>query len=764
MLFLLPAAAMAEGEDEQKKPLSDANITGHVEHARTLEHLPYITITVKGTNIGTTTDATGHYFLKNLPAGDITIVASALGYKTAEQKITMVAKKNMEVNFLLEEESVSMDEVVISATRNEVKKRESAVVVNVASTKLFESTASSTLAETMNFQPGLRVENNCGNCGVTQLRINGLDGQYSQILLDSRPIFGSLANMYGLDLLPLSMIERVEVIRGGGSALFGSSAIGGVVNIITKDPLRNTLSLSNTTNIFENGKTDVNTSLNGSFVSDNQKAGVYIFGMVRDRQPYDRNGDGFSDLTKITSETIGFRGYYKTSANSRLTAEYHRIHEFRRGGDNVDRPPHEAMIAEQLNHKINGGGLKYDFHTPGLKHMLSIYTSAQKIDRESYFGTDMNMDSYGTTKDLTLVAGGQYTYRMDRLLFMPAELTAGLEYNRNELRDDYLGLDRHLEQDTFVYGGFLQNEWRNEKLSFLLGARLDKHNLMESVVFSPRANIRYSPNQNIGLRASYSSGYRAPQTYNEDLHIDAVAGVLSLIHNAPGLKPEYSHSVSLSADLYHNFGRLQTNLLVEGFYTSLQDVFALVQVGIDDDGNFEMERRNESGATVAGMNLEAKLGIPGIFEVQLGYTYQQSRYKEPFTWAEDSGLEPQRRMFRSPDSYGYFTSDFTITRQFRASLFGNYTGPMLVQHVKYDYDTDTETNLQKTTRSFFDLGVKLAYVFPLSMGIDLEVNAGVRNIFDSFQSDLDSGSRRDSAYVYGPSLPRMFFVGLKFSM
>ena len=173
----------------------------------------------------------------------------------------------------------------------------------------------------------MRVETNCGNCGTTQLRINGLEGQYSQVLLDSRPIFSSLASVYGLEQLPVAMIERVEVIRGGGSALFGANAIGGVVNIITKEPLRNSVTLSNTTNIFEGGTADFNTSLNGSFVSDDYKMGVYLFGMIKDRDSYDRNGDGFSDIPKLNSETAGFRAYYKTSPYTRLTAEYHHIHE-----------------------------------------------------------------------------------------------------------------------------------------------------------------------------------------------------------------------------------------------------------------------------------------------------------------------------------------------------------------------------------------------------------------------------------------------------
>ncbi len=227
-----------------------------------------------------------------------------MGYRSAEQTVDS-PDKTIEVNFSLTEEALSVEEVVVSASRTETNKKTSPTIVSVASAKLFESTASCNLAETMNFQSGLRVETNCGNCGTTQLRINGLEGQYSQVLLDSRPIFSSLASVYGLEQLPVAMIERVEVIRGGGSALFGANAIGGVVNIITKEPLRNSVTLSNTTNIFEGGTADFNTSLNGSFVSDDYKMGVYLFGMIHS-DSYDRNGDGFSDIPKLNSETAGF--------------------------------------------------------------------------------------------------------------------------------------------------------------------------------------------------------------------------------------------------------------------------------------------------------------------------------------------------------------------------------------------------------------------------------------------------------------------------
>ncbi|MBQ2429794.1 MAG: TonB-dependent receptor, partial [Alistipes sp.] len=566
ILFTIGFTANASA---QREKATDANIHGHVIDAKTRTHIPLVTISIQGTTIGTVADATGHYYLKNLPTGDYTIVAEAVGLKSVEQRVTIEPRKSVEINFVMEEESLNMDEVVVSATRNETNKKSTATIVNVASAKLFENTASSNLAESMKFQPGLRVENTCGNCGAVQLRINGLDGQYSQILLDSNPIFSSLAGVYGLEQLPVAMIERVEVIRGGGSALFGSNAIGGVVNIITKEPLRNSLTLSHTSNVLESGDAEFNTSLNGSFVSDDNRAGVYLFGMIKDRDAYDRNGDGFTDITRMQSETIGFRGYYKTSMQSKLTAEYHHIKEHRRGGDNIDEPPHMAEIAEQVDHKIDGGSLRWNYFAPNSRHLFDIHASMQAISRDSYYGTGKDPNAYGETKDLTVVAGAQYSYIFDKCLFMPAQFTAGFEYTYNDLDDHSIGFDRRIKQTVQTAGVFLQNEWRSDKLNFVIGGRLDKHNMMERVIFSPRANLRYSPHEDIGLRVSYSSGYRAPQAFDEDLHIDAVNNQSSIIELDPNLRPEYSHSFSASADLYHNFGRLQANLLLEGFYTIL---------------------------------------------------------------------------------------------------------------------------------------------------------------------------------------------------
>ncbi|MFI3266838.1 MAG: TonB-dependent receptor [Rikenellaceae bacterium] len=751
LLLLMVCTIMVTTLSAQR---TDAVVVGHVVNKESGEHLAYASVTIKGTTIGTVTDGTGHYTLSNLPVGSFTIVASSAGYSTEEFEIETVAKKTIECKFELEEQLIAVDQIVISSTKNETNKKYSATIVNVASTKLFENTASSTLAETMSFQSGLRIESTCGNCGSVQLRINGLEGQYTQVLLDSRPIFSSLAGVYGLEQLPVSMIERVEVIRGGGSALFGSSAIGGVVNIITKEPLRSSATISNTTNVLKGGTTDITTSLNSSFVSDDQKAGVYVFGMIKDREAYDRNEDGFSDVPTMSSETIGFRGFYKTSNYSKITAEYHHISEYRRGGDNLDLPAHEAFIAEQIEHDIHGGGLNYDYLSPNFKHKFNVYGSAQVIGRDTYYGADQDPDAYGHTDDKTFVAGAQYNYSYNWLL--PANFTFGAEYNYNDMHDVMEGYDRDLKQTTNIMGAFVQNEWSSDKLNFVVGGRLDKHNLIDEAIFSPRASLRFSPTENAGFRVSYSSGFRAPQAFNEDLHIEAVAGGVSLIELDPDLTPEFSHSFTASADLYHSFGEVQANLLIEGFYTKLDDVFTL-DIKDEVDGNIIWERSNGSGATVKGISAELMFGIPNTFEIQAGYTFQDSKYTEAEEWSED--VEATRTMFRSPDQYGYITANVNITPAFKASVFGNYTGTMLVQHCE-GYALQDEN---VWTETFWDFGVKLSYDIALTSLFNVELSAGVKNIFDEYQSDVEVGQYKDAGYVYGPSLPRTVFFGAKFS-
>lgn len=745
-----------QAADEPVLNPSDANIVGHIIDKKSGEHLPFINVFLQGTTIGTVSDGTGHYYLKNLPEGKFTLVMKSVGFKTIEKVIVSKKGKTLEINFQTEEDAVSLDGVVVSANRNETTRRLAPSLVNVLDTKVFERANATSLADGLNFQPGVRVENNCQNCGFQQVRINGLEGPYTQILIDSRSIFSALTGVYGLEQIPANMIERVEVMRGGGSALFGSSAIAGTINIITKEPQRNSAQLAHSLTMIGGSRPDNNTTLNASLVTDDHKAGVYIFGQNRTRSAYDHDGDGFSEIGHLNAKTVGLRSYIKTGTYSKLTFEYHNISEFRRGGNNLDLPPHETDITEQTEHNINGGGLKFDLFSKDYKHRLNVYASSQHTKRQSYYGAGKDPNAYGHTTDLPFIGGAQYAYEWANCLFMPAEFTGGAEYSHDNLEDVMIGYNRTIAQKVNIGSVFLQNEWKNTRWSFLVGGRFDKHNLIDHLIISPRANLRYNPTKDINLRLSYSSGFRAPQAFDEDLHITAVGGDVAIIQISPNLKEEKSQSISASADFYNRFDEVQTNFLIEGFYTDLSDVFLLEQIGRDDQNNLLLERRNGEGARVMGVNLEGKLAYEWI-QLQAGATLQRSRYKEPEHWSDNPTLKPQKKMFRSPDVYGYVTSSFNPLKKLSLSLTGTYTGSMLVQHFAGYVLEDRE----EKTPDFVDMSLKLAYDFPLLTSGTLQINAGIQNIFDSYQSDFDKGGSRDAGYVYGPVLPRSYFVGCK---
>lgn len=745
---------------ESSRQYSDANITGHVIEVGTGEHLPGITIRILETPHGATTNISGHYAIHNIEPGLYVVEARGVGFVSDKKKITIKKDETLELNFEIAPDAFNLEQVVVTGNRSEVRRRMSSSLVAVVGAPTLELVNANSLADGLCYQPGVRVENDCQNCGFTQVRINGLDGHYSQILMNSRPVFSALAGVYGLEHIPANMIERIEVMRGGGSALFGSSAIGGTVNIITKDPLSNCADVSHTlTSIGVTGALDNTTTINASVVGENDRIGLFAFGQNRVRDGYDHNGDGYTEIGKLKSQVFGFRSFLRTTQRSKLTLEYHGLHEYRRGGDNLDDQPHNAMVAEQTDHNVHAVDLQAQFWTPERVNNFTIFAAMQNTDRESYYGSEKDPNAYGRTKDLVVVAGGQYIRNFDHLLFMPSELNAGLEYNYNYLHDVTLGYNHDVTQKINIYSAYLQNEWRNDRWGFLVGARLDKHSLVKNAIISPRANIRYNPNENLNFRLTYSTGFRAPQAYDEDFHVAVVGGERVVTVLDPNLKEESSQSVSASADFFHNFGSVQTNFTLEGFYTDLRDVFVLRQLDEPDAaGNAVLERTNGSGARVWGMSLEGRVAFPFNLQLQAGVTLQKSRYKEAEYWSENPDVAPVKKMFRSPDTYGFFTVSYSPVKALQLSLSGTYTGSMLVQHLE---GSGTPIDEAVNTPDFFDASFKASYDIAIFNHAKIQLNAGVQNIFNAYQNDFDEGHLRDSGYIYGPMMPRSIFAGVK---
>jgi outer membrane receptor for ferrienterochelin and colicins len=746
--------------------------------------IPFANVYVKNGTNGTSTDIDGKFTL-NVPSGTSAIVVQSQGFRTQTKQISSEAEITQEVNFSLVEDVLGLEEVVVSATRNRISKKEAPVIVNVLSSKLFQATQSISLADGLNYQPGVRVETNCQNCGFTQVRLNGLGGQYTQILVNSRPVFSALNGVYGLEQIPISIIDRVEVVRSGGSALFGSNAIAGTINVITKEPINDSWEISSNLGIIGGEALDRNVNLNASTVSEDLTSGVTVYGIFRNRDAFDANDDGFTEITKLTNNSLGAKAFLRPNDNSRIGVDFTGIREYRRGGDRLDLAPQFTDITEDLDHNTIFTGVDYELFDDARKNSGTAYVSVQNTDRDSYYGglgggrtaadSIVANNAFGKTTDLAFVAGTKYTRNFKRDVF-----TTGLEYQLNDTKDAIPGYNRLVDQKVSSIGLYAQYEWKpSEKFTALVGARLDhvdvdgfytiqdvaRSSNVSETVLNPRLTILYNINEDLQFRGGYARGFRAPQAFNEDLHISSVGGEQRFVIVSDDLESEFSNAFTASFNYTKDFNKTQTNFLVEGFYTTLENPFTIVSTGTSlPNGSILEESRNGSGAFVAGTNLELSVSPSSDFLFQAGVTIQRSIFKEDQVLFEADGSVPGEQdvileeFVRSPDVYGFLNVNWTASEAFRFDVTGSYTGPMIAPRVISDSGfidlVDTE--------SFLDMTTKVTYHFDLKDTFHVELSGGVQNLFDSYQDDFDRGAGRDSDFIYGPNRPRTFFVGLKF--
>ncbi len=761
----------------QKK--SDAHILGHV--IANGEHIAYANVYIKNTTIGTSTDETGHYKLFNVPEGEYIVVARVLGYKIQEIPVKIKQGNTYEINFELEPDVLGLNEITVTGSRNEISRKESSVIVSMLSSKDLQVTTTNTINEGLNFLSGLRVENNCQNCGFNQLRMNGLEGPYSQILINSKAIFSGLAGVYGLELIPANMIERIEVVRGGGSSLYGSNAIGGTVNIILKDPINNTFNFGGNTSLigidknYSNPAIENNVSMNATVVTGDSRTGLSIYGYRRNRKHFDANGDDFSELSQAKNYTIGARTFHRFNSKTKISLDYFSINEDRRGGNGFDNLPHMSDITEGAEHNINTVSLNLDVFLNS-ESMFSVYSSGQHILRDSYYGANHSLSDYGKTFGLTTLSGIQYKCNVEK-----TSLLLGIERTDDFLKDKKLGYpdiynisfdsngNPEIEfvpdiivanQILVLNSAFMQLDRKIGLFKLSGGARFDNYSVKNNIensnisgnVVSPRINVLFTPTTNLQLRGSYSRGFRAPQVFDEDLHIETSGARQVINRNDPDLKQETSNSFTFSADYTKNFKNIFTNLLIEGFYTRLNNPFVNHIGEPDDNGVVIYTRTNaDAGATVYGINMELKIIPSSKFNFRGGYTYQRSLYDEEQEFDE-------RRFFRTPNSYGFAVLNYNVTNQIALNSSATYTGKMLVPYFGNTIEIPEGGELRTTSR-FFDMGAKISYSFKLN-GASMTLNAGIKNIFNSYQKDFDIGIDRDPSYIYGPLYPRTVYFGV----
>ncbi|KAF0236543.1 MAG: iron complex outermembrane recepter [Prolixibacteraceae bacterium] len=749
---------------------SDAVITGHVVSKG--EHIPFVNIYLENTTMGTTTDITGHYMLVDVPVGKFTIVAKMIGYKIQKKEIETQVNQTIEVKFELEEEFIRVDEVVITGTKTFKRQTESAVIVGVMDSRAIENVAAQTVSESLNFQPGLRMEIDCQTCNYSQLRMNGLGGAYSQILVNSRSVFSPLTGLYGLEQMPTEMVERIEIVRGGASALYGSSAIGGTVNIITRMPQRNSYKVTLNESVVGSSANDF--SVNGTLTALSQKrnAGMALYTSHRQRDWYDHNGDNFSELPALNNNSFGINSFFNLDENQKVEASFSSLHEYRYGGEMLDGAAYLAEQSEERTHNILTGGIDYTLTSDNNQTSFVVYAAGQNTNRNHFTGISPDNEAgkaeyfanppYGTSKNHTIQFGTQLNHTLYSFLLGVNVLTFGAEYLVDDVYDEIKTYNYLTDQNSRNFGTFLQSDWTvSQKITLLTGVRADKHNFVDDMIFNPRVSFLFKPNTNAQLRLSWSTGFRAPQAFDSDMHIAFAGGGIQTVELADDLKEERSQSWTTSFNWdkpteFHIYG-----FTVEGFYTLLKEAFILQETGTDADGNSLMQKQNGGKSHVTGATLEFRANYNRKLQAEAGITIQQSLYNEPVQWSEE--LPGVKDYLRSPNSYGYYTLTWTPTQKFKTTLSGIYTGSMLVPHYGVPgYAGNIQNDILFESPKFWETNLKISYTATAHrLDSSVEFFGGVGNIFNQYQNDFDSGKYRDSGYIYGPSKPRNFYVGIK---
>ncbi len=693
----------------------------------------------------TESDENGNFGIFEIPPGRYHLEVYAEGYMDYSSDTIHLQQDKLNFSIILIKKIA--EEIVVTATRTPKLFAETPVRTKIIDTEEIAKKAATTLADALYQTTGVRVENDCQNCNFTQVRINGMEGKYTQILIDSSPVVSAMTGVYGLEQIPAEMLARIEIVKGGGSALYGGNAVAGVINILTKEPQENRTTLKLHQEAIR-GKPYTNFAVRSSLLSKDLNTKAFLFASYQGREPVDLNEDSFSELGSISNTSFGFNFYqYFSAINSKLKLSFFRIFEERRGGDLFDKPPHEANTTEWI--KTNQIGLSSEWnHSLSGKLYYNLSFSLVDAKRNTYYGSHRDPNAYGATKNPLWFSNAQFNYQLGTHIF-----SFGIQYKRDKIKDEAIGYGRIIEDVYEESGIFLQDDFKIGKtVSLLTGVRLNKHSALDRIIFTPRLSLLINLTKEVSLRTSFSTGFRAPQVFDEDLHITQVGGEGMMVTNSADLKEEKSFSLNSGLDFGKQIGRSLIQFSVEAFYNKLFDTFVLHEIGRVEKARM-LERINGSGSEVFGVSFDFGLVLGPRFSLASGWTIQESRLDEP---------EPNfgsREFFRVPNVYGYMNMSYKNKKLVNVDFSAEYTGSMKAPH----FAGYIEEDRLETTQKFWVVNLKLQKSIDIPENNSMSVFLGVYNILNSYQPDLDKGMDRDSGYVYGPAKPRSLYLGFEFS-
>lgn len=516
----------------------NSTISGNIISITDNKPVEYANVFLKNTNHSALTNKNGEFTIKDIEAGNYTIIITAMGFVSYQTEIKLAEGENKTFNYTLKQDKNQLDEVVISGTMKEVSKLESPVPVEVYTADFFKANPTPSVFESLQNVNGVRPQLNCNVCNTGDIHINGLEGPYTMILIDGMPIVSGLSTVYGLTGIPQSLIERVEIVKGPASTLYGSEAVGGVINIITKKP-SNAPTFSG--DVFSTSWGEINTDLGYKFKVGKKANSLLGINYFNYQNPIDNNNDGFTDITLQNRLSVFNKWSFDRKDNKVSTIAGRYIYEDRwggemnwdesfRGGDSIYGESiytsrwelfgaYQLPVKEDITFQYSANG-----HDQNSVYGDVVYIAQQYVG----FGQLVWNKTIGKHNDFLLGATYRYTYYDDNT---PA--TAEVN-NTSKTKPSIINLP----------GVFIQDEITvNEQNKLLLGLRYD-NNSVHGNVLTPRLNYKLSSkNKRNILRLSTGSGYRVANVFTED-HA-ALTGART-VEFANELNPETSWNANVN--------------------------------------------------------------------------------------------------------------------------------------------------------------------------------------------------------------------------
>ncbi|HEX9981446.1 MAG TPA: TonB-dependent receptor [Flavobacterium sp.] len=589
IVFLLSIEVASQG---------NSSITGKIYGKQ--EAVMLAIVKIKGLTEITTSDSLGNYKIQNLRAGNYELQVSHTGKKTVKKLILLGENEEAIHDIYLQDDENTLDEVVISGTLKAVSRRESPVPVEVYKPAYFKKNPTANIFEALQNVNGVRPQLNCNVCNTGDIHINGLEGPYTLVLIDGMPIVSGLSTVYGLSGIPNSLLERIEIVKGPASSLYGSEAVGGLINIITKNPkTAPAFSADGFTTSWGEANLDLGfkarVSENASFL-----LGTNYFNYSN---PIDNNNDNFTDVT-LQHRISVFQKWGFNRQNDRLFSLAGRyFYEDRWGGE------------MQWDKKYRGGGEVYgeSIYTERYEILGAYQLPVNEKLVLSFSYTDHDQNSvYGTTRYLAQQKIGFAQLTFDKK-FKKHDVLFGTAIRYNFYNDNTPATP--VADAQWIPSVFAQNEVRlSDAHQVLLGARYD-YNKNHGSIFTPRLAYKWKATNNDILRLNAGTGFRVVNLFTEE-HA-ALTGSRDVIV-VEDLRPEKSINVNLNylKKLYTGSG----NFIFEatGWYTHFSNS---IVPDYDTNPNQIIYKNLDGYAVTKGASLNVDMIFNNGLKVILGATF-----------------------------------------------------------------------------------------------------------------------------------------------